>query len=279
MYFYEGRTVRGIGWMSWGMVLQLATSVLGSAMAIILVMTLGSFAFTSPAALTALAAVFALACGLLIVEIAVVVLYLIGFHGMYAGRREYGPEQDRNMERALVFVILAIVFVAVQAVSPFTIVLGGLANPASTTLTLGVVLVAVETASALMAGLALMTAVSVFADGGQKTRLLIGMILGALGAFAGTIISLIGAYVGGAQGSSLETLIASSLAGSGTSAISLFVFFLVYREVRRKLEMGVIAPAVPLFPPVWPYFFPPYPYPTAPAPAPPATPPSPPPKP
>ncbi len=280
MYFYEGRTVRGVGWMSWGLLIQLAGLILGAVGMVLLIASLGAILYTTPELLPALFAAFALICGLVIVEIAAAVVYLVGFHGMYAGRHEYGPNQDRNMDRALVFVILAIVLSAVQVVSPYTILWGALLQvPSSASITVGLLGLVVQPASAFFAGLALFSAVRVFADGVQRTRLIVGMILGAVGAAAGTAILLLSAGLGGGLGLPVIAFIASALAGQGTSAISLLVFFLVYREIRRKLETGGVAPAVPSPPPVWPYYYsPPYPY-QVPAPQAPVPPPSPPPSP
>jgi len=266
VYFYEGRTVRGVGWMSWGLLIHLASLILGAVGTVLLIASMGAILYTSPEMLAALFAAFALVCGLVIVEIAAAVVYLVGFHGMYAGRHEYGPNQDRNMDRALVFVILAIVLSAVQVVSPYTLVWGALYSaPSTVPITVGLLGLVVQPASALFAGLALFSAVRVFADGVQRTRLIIGMILGAVGAAAGTAILLLAAAYGGGLGSLVMGYVASALAGQGTSAISLLVFFFVYRDIRRKLETGGIAPAVPSPPPVWPYYYaPPYPYPVAP---------------
>jgi len=279
VYFYEGRTVRGVGWMSWGLLIQLASLILGAVGTVLLIASMGAFLYTSPELLPALFAAVALICGLVIVEIAAAVVCLVGFHGMYAGRHEYGPNQDRNMDRALVFVILAIVLSGVQVVSPYTLVWGALYSvPSGASITVGLLGLVVQPASALFAGLALFSAVRLFADGGQRTRLIIGMILGAVGAAAGMAILLVAAGLGRSLDSLVTAFVASALAGQGTSAISLLVFILVYREVRRKLETGGIAPAVPSPPPVWPYYYsPPYPYQAAvpQAPVPPPSPPQP----
>ncbi|MEK6986944.1 MAG: hypothetical protein AABX97_02475 [Candidatus Thermoplasmatota archaeon] len=263
--------------MSWGLLLQIIVLLISAIGTVGLFLLLGPLIGTTPGLLAAFLAVGALFCGLAIVGIVMAVIYLVGFHGMYSGRHEYGPMQDRMMDRALVFVIIAIVLSAVQAISPFSLVWGSLfASPSMSTPGVVVLALVAQPASALFAGLALLTAVTVFADGSQRTRLLIGMILGAVGAAAGTAILLVAGVLGGTPSSLIEAVIASALAGQGTSVISLLVFFLVYREIHHKLETGMITPAVPTPPPIWPYYYyPPYAYP-APAPQAPAVPPSPP---
>ncbi len=228
-----------------------------------LFLLVGSLLSTTPDILPSLLAVGTLLCGLVVVEIAAAVVYLVGFHGMYTGRREYGPSQDRLMDRALMFVIIAIIFSAVQTVSPFSLAWGSaFLSPSILPPAAYVLALALQPAAALFAGLALLTAVTVFADRSQRNRLLIGTILGAVGSAAGAGILLAASVLGGTTSSPLEAIIAAALAGQGTSVISLLVFFLVYREIHHKLETGMVAPVLPRPPPIWPYYYyPPYPYP------------------
>ncbi|MFA5895922.1 MAG: hypothetical protein WC985_03345, partial [Thermoplasmata archaeon] len=177
--------MRGVRWMSWGLLLQIIVLLISAIGTVGIFLLMGSLVGTTPGLLATLLAVGALFCGLAIVGIIMAVIYLVGFHGMYSGRHEYGPMQDHMMDRALVFVIIAIVLSAVQAISPFSLVWGSLfASPSMSTPGVVVLALVAQPASALFAGLALLTAVTVFADGSQRTRLLIGMILGAVGAAA-----------------------------------------------------------------------------------------------
>jgi hypothetical protein len=277
VYFYEGRTIRGVRWVTWALLIQLAALTLSAVVTVALVELLGpSVNYPGPAFLFAVSIEIAAVCGLVIAQIVALVFYLVGFQGIHAGRHEYGPAQDRMMDRALVFLVLAIVMGVAQGFSPFAAIWGVLSGVPTDVATYAYVgSLALQSTAALFAGLTLMSSVSVFADPSQRARLLIGIILGAVGAAAGTVILLVAELLEGTP-SAVETVVASTLAGQGTCAISLIVFFLVYREVHHKLEAGLIPPALPRPPIFWPYYYPAYGYPAPASQAPPAAPASPP---
>lgn len=279
-YFYEGKTIRGLGWVQWSLYVFLGLLVATLLLSVAIAGLVGTAYTLDPVTLLpSLLGVLAAACGLVILEIVGLVLYCVGFGYMYGGRREFGVRHARHMDWSLVFFIVTAVLFAAQSALPSTsasFVTGApaLVNPSM----IGLILAASAVLRALdtgFAGLTLLFGAYAFADAGGARRLVVALILGVAGSVVGSVVTIVGLYT--LPASEYGTMIiAGALGGTGVGAISLLLYLLAYREILGRLRSGAIPAALPLRPPMpWPYYAP-YPYPWAPPPTAPVSPPPPP---
>lgn len=89
---------------------------------------------------------------------------------------------------------------------------------------------------AIFAGLVLYYAVQALAEEDERVRLLVGMSLGVAGAIVWSGLAVYAEGLGGPSMASLLPFLAGTIAGLGTSVISLGLVLMVYREIRRDLE-------------------------------------------
>jgi hypothetical protein len=256
LYFYEGRTIRGAGLMTWALLVELGAVVVTGLTLVALAVMLGP-ALESPgglgtSALTALAAV----CGVAGGQVAMAVLFLVGFHEAYAGRHEYGLRHANSVERALVFLMVYFVVTAVGYLYSVTnsLLQPGLAGlPAVDLLSGNAILAPV---GALFAGLTLYYAGRTLADPPVVRRLRTALTLGVAGAVAGPL--LLAFAVSGALSdlhAIVSGLLASAVAGQGVSALSLLLFLLAFRDIRHNLEAGKPAPVLPRIDQAYPWVY------------------------
>lgn len=283
-YFYEGKTIRGVGWIQsslWAfLALHIATILLSVGLASVISTTLSTDPF---AAFPSLMGLLYVACGLVILMIVGFALFLAGLGPLYAGRREYGARHARNMGWSLgCFIATAVCYVAQSAVSSNSLTFLPPTATVSSSATIGLALAAGGVLRALFsafAGLTLLFGIYAFADAAGARRLILALILGIVGSVAGSVISIVGLYTL-APSQYGPVLIANALGGTGVGLIAMVLYFLVYREISGRLRSGAIPAALPPRPPIpWPYYYPPYPYRSASPPAAPASPPPPPPSP
>ena len=253
--------------MIWALVIELAAVVVAgltlAALALMLGPALQSPGGVAPSAFTSLAAV----CGIFIAQVGMAIVFLVGFRQTYAGRHEYGLAHARSQERALVFLMVYLVLTVVSYLYTVTnnLLQPGLAGLPGVDLLSGNLLLA--PVGAVFAGLALLYTIRTLADEMQRRRLLTAWILGIAGALAGPL--LLAFAVSGALNnldSIVSGLLASAVAGQGVSALSLFLFALVFRDVHGNLEAGKPAPVLPRIEQAYPWMYrPAYPYPPPPS--------------
>lgn len=247
--------------MTWALVLALA-AVLVTGMTVAALAFLLGPTLTNPAAVTSsLIGALAAVCGVLTTEMVMVVLFLVGFYNLHAGRHEYGLQQERSLERALVFFIIFIVMSLVSfAYSAFSSLLQTGIPVTGGSLLVGGNIVFGPIA-AFFAGLTLFYMARVLAEPHQEGRLRVAVVLGVAGAVAGPALLIVAgatnptdlpAYTSG--------LLASAIAGQGISALSLLLFALVFSEVRRNLQAGKPMPVLPRYEQVYPWAYTPYGY-------------------
>lgn len=262
-YLYEGRTIRGIGLIGWSLLTQTVV-VIGLGVTSVGLSLLYGAALTGPmAALGPLMGVLALLCGIELAEVGMAIVFLVGFFQLYTGRHEYGLEQARSLERALVFLIVYVVLSAVSAVySVSAALVPGLPGWSGLPVLTGNVFLA--PLGAFFAGLTLAHAARGVANPAAKSRLRTALILGMAGAAIGPGLVLLATAANPITLGAITTgLIASALAGNGISAISLFLFWSSYLETRRRLEAGTPAPVLPRIDQLYPWLYRPlYPYPS-----------------
>src|SRR5512136_2037928 len=115
-YFYEGRTIRGVGLVGWSLVVILAALLVLGATSALVGLLYGAL-LQNPVNLVGpfLGAVAAI-CLASVAGLAAAILFLIGFFQIHTGRHEYGLDQTRSVERALIFLVLYIVLSASSVV-------------------------------------------------------------------------------------------------------------------------------------------------------------------
>jgi hypothetical protein len=174
----------------------------------------------------------------LLLDAASGVAYGVGLAGLWGTRRELGKEHATSVEQTLPWLLVTLVLMAAGIVvpsitGPFLTFPGVGSAPPDWTTTLGVVLAGFR---AIFAGLVLYYGVQALAPEDARVRLLVAMSLGVVGAilWAGLAAFAVGGWTL-ALGSLLPFLV-GLVAGLGTSAISLSLFVLAYRDIRRGLD-------------------------------------------
>ncbi len=186
-------------------------------------------------------ALLALSWALLILGIASGLVYCVGLAALWGTRREFGREHAASVEQTLpwlgvTMVLLATAIPVPSLTGPFLTFPGIGSAPPDWATTVGVVLAGMR---AIFAGLTLYYAVQALAEEDARVRLLVAMSLGAAGAVLWSGLAAYSAGSGTLTMGSLLPFLAGIVAGLGTSAISLVLFILEYREIRRGLDARV----------------------------------------
>ncbi len=256
-YFYEGRTIKGLGLMSWGLLIQLfAVISLGLTQAA-LGLLYGQLLLNPTALFGPYIGAVAAVCGAEIAQLGMAVVFVIGFFQVYSGRHEYGLEEARSVERAFVFLIIFIVLSGISITLSVTdLFVAGLTGQSSVpTLARNLILGSV---GALFAGLTLVDTIRTVSGGAARSRLRTALALGITGAAAGPALTIL-ATIANPITVDLVTsgLVASAVAGQGISALSLLLFWMIYRETRQSLEAGRPALVLPRIEQMYPWQYPP----------------------
>ena len=257
LFFYEGRTIRGLGLVGWALVVQTAAVAANGVVLVGLGLLIPSAVLDPSAALGSLVGILVATCGIEMGELAVLVVFLVGFAQLHAGRHEYGLEHARALERALIFLVVAAVVDAAGGAFTIASSFTGLTGFTVPTDSLLVGNLVVGPLVAAFAGLVLISSARAIADPAQVRRLWTGLGLGGVGAALGP--ALLGfSGVAGPQSLGMITTayFASAVAGDGISALSLLLFFLILRDVRRQLLAGIPPPVLPRYAPPAPWGWP-----------------------
>ncbi len=273
-YFYEGRTIRGMGFVGWALLVLLGAVVVVGATTALIGVFYGALLQGPVDLVGTLIGVFAAICMAFLIEVAAAILFLVGFYQIHAGRHEYGLDQSHAAERALIFLIVYVVLSAVSvAYSPSFSIFLGVANP--TALPVLAASLVLNPVIALFAGLTLEHAVRTIASPAVRSRLRTALVLGIVGSAVGPGLTLLATAGSRATVESVsQGIIAAAVAGQGIAALSLALFWWAYQETKRSLEAGSPTPVLPRIEQIYPWLYRPWvPYP----PQPPGTPPQPPP--
>lgn len=180
----------------------------------------------------------------LLLELVSGLVYCVGLAGLHGAGRELGPAHAASVGQTtlwlgVVLVLLAPGLVIASLTGPLLSFPGIGYAPPSWAWSASVVLAGLR---AIFAGLVLYYAVQGLAEEDERVRLLVGMSLGVAGAIVWSGLAAYAEGLGGPSMTSLLPFLAGVVAGLGTSAISLGLFVLVYREIRRDLEARPPAP-------------------------------------
>jgi hypothetical protein len=117
MGHFETKTEQGLKYINWGIMLYLVTLFMLLIVAIGAIMLAGTVQEPG-AGLGALGAILAAACLAIVLLFIVVILWLLGFATMVAGKEEYGPIHSKKVMIALMCFILFIIFFALTILVP-----------------------------------------------------------------------------------------------------------------------------------------------------------------
>ena len=256
LFFYEGRTIRGLGLMGWALIIQLgAVITIGLALAA-LALLIGPALLNPTALLAPLLGVLAAVCGIEIGELAMTGVFLAGFYQMHVGRHEYGWAHARSIDRATICLIL---FATLTAVGDLYTIANDLLLPAAAGVPAGALLegnLVLAPVAALVAGLALLYSARSLADGAEVRRLHRALYLGIAGSFTGPALLAFATSVNPRDlGAVVSGYLASAVAGNGISALSLLLFVFVLRDIRRHLLEGRPQPVLPRIEQVYPWMW------------------------
>lgn len=164
-------------------------------------------------------------------------LFCVGLGTLWTTRRALGREHSGSVEQTLPWLAVTLVLVGAEIAvpsltGPFLSFPGVGLPPPDWTTSLSVVLAGMR---AIFAGLTLYYAVQALAEEDARTRLLIAMCLGVVGAVLWSGLASYAEGKGTLGMDSLLPFLTGMVAGLGTSAISLTLFVLVYREIGTAL--------------------------------------------
>jgi len=234
----EDDTVRGLRWIGWSLYLFLGIDV--AMIAVLLLLTPLFLDVLADRAPQLLAENWLASASLVfgVLEGAAGTLYVIGFADVYGSRQRHGPEHARFVRQSLVYLCVTV-----------GLVLGGDLVPSFTSPFLGVPgisrpipswalppSVIIPGLRALFASLALVFAVGELATDAQRSRILVAMVLGVVGAVAWPGSLAYAVASGGSPEGPVAALVAGVVAGLGTSVISLLLLARTIQDVRRSVE-------------------------------------------
>ncbi len=248
MFFYEGRTIRGIGLVRWALLLQLAMVVATGVTLAALALLLGPALLNPGGLLGAFVGIIAAVCGIELGQIGTAVLFVVGYIDLRAGRHEYVLDHARSIARATVcFVLFAFVslFSLTDSISVSLFAGGTQPVPTEAFLTGNLVL---SPLGAFLAGLGLYFVARALADPALVRRLRLALVLGVAGAVAGPVLlAFATAATPGDLTAVVTGLLASAIAGDGIGALSLLIFAVAFRALKRDLAAGPPSPALPRY--------------------------------
>ena len=240
--------------MGWALLIQLGAAVATAAALVGLALLIGPALLSPSQFLSSFVGVLAAVCGIELAEVAMAAVFLTGFHQVHSGRYEYGLTHAHSVDRALVYLA---VFAVLGAAGGVVTVAGSILFPPIPEIpvaSLFVGNVVLAPLSALFAGLTLVESARAIAKPAPLRRLRMALILGVAGAIAGPLLNAFAMAPGPQYVSAIvDGLLVSAIAGDGVAAISLLLFVLAFREIRKALLAGRPAPVLPRYPPMYPY--------------------------
>jgi len=243
--------------MSWALVIQLfAVISLGITQAA-LGLLYGQLLLNPTALFGPYIGAIAAVCGAEIAQLAMAVVFVIGFFQVHSGRHEYGLEEARSVERAFVFLIVFIVLSGISITLSVTdTFVAGLTGQSSLPTLAG--RLSLGSLGALFAGLTLVDTIRSVSGAASTSRLWTALALGITGAAAGPALTILATIANPITVDLITSgILASALAGQGISALSLLLFWMIYRETCRSLEAGRPAPVLPRIEQLYPWLYPP----------------------
>lgn len=268
----QAKTPQGFGYVRWALLLGAVMQAVTIPEYVWFAVAAPSFGSTDPFALLGFMAIaLAFSCAAGIIGFVGLILFVVGYYYTHEGRDEYGPLHTREIDRSLIYLVVALVMAIVASVGGYGSVFSGF-GPITPILLIGGAFGAVR---GLFVGILIITLVKVFLEKGDRDQGWIGTaLLTASPAVVG--IALVVAFLPIGQFSGVEllsTFLGVAAVAAAMELVAFVLFFRIYSKVLRRIRSGEFPPIVrpplmysPYYPP--PVYYPPYPvYPETPPPA------------
>jgi hypothetical protein len=247
-------TEKGLRHINWGIIIYLiATLLILIAVIIMLVFIQSLIGTTDPSDVGAIIGpiigAVGLICGGGVLFLVALILWLLGLYEMYAGRAEFGEMHASRVYRAVIFIVLYIVFMVVsQIVGMALIGFSFDVNPADYLESLrisAIVLAVLGIVSTIILGLAFVFLIVELCNEKFKRILWAAFYVFILVTIVGNVISIVPLYAVDVSGLTTEEVSQLSNLGSlalGLSFIPFILFFVCFRHAHDRVKGGDIQP-------------------------------------
>ncbi len=270
-YQRELETLKGLKHINWGIILYIVATLLMLLTALVVVTAISVAGTSGPTPyLGALVGLVALACGGLLLYLITIVLWLLGIYEMNKGKDEFGSEHSANVGKAVILIVLFIVFAVISIVVSTVLAISWM-SPTVTpsevidslrlTVLIGGVIGIITTA---MLGLAIVYLAISLCEEKYKKILWAAFAIDMIVTVVGTAIAIVVIYGDLSFITDINDLSNISSAGDlarGMTFIAFILFLLAYRHAYNRVRTGELQPAPmpfqqmgPLPPPPGPYY-------------------------
>jgi len=256
VHYVRTKTEKGLSYISWAFIAYLMVVILTLILTIVMIVyvtQLWEGGMTEPQEqLGPLFALMASVCGVLLLVLAVVILFLVGFGTMYSGREEFGPQHSSSVGKSLTMLILAIVFgilvMVVGMAGYFSAGVhtgGGMVEITPAMALTTVISMIIGIGISICAGLMLVFLINEIIDPNLRRALWAAFALGILSSIVSTIIGAYTIYTGryiqtmGLMGASGPL---ATIAQNILSFISIIFFFYCFRRTYLRVKNREILP-------------------------------------
>ncbi len=268
-------TEKGLRHINWGIIIYLiATLLILIAVILMLIFIQSLIGTTDPSDIGGIIGpilgAVGLVCGGAILVLVALILWLLGLYEMYTGRAEFGEVHATKVYRAVILIVLYIVFmVASQVIGVAMIGFAFDVNPTDlleSLRTSAIVLGALEIVSTIILGLAFVYLIVELCDEKFKRILWAAFYIFIIVTIIGNIVSIVPLYAVDVSGMTAEEVAQLSNLGSlamGLSFIPFILFLVCYRHAHARVRDGGIQPVAGAYAAGYPvppgYQQPPYP--------------------
>lgn len=246
-------TEKGLKHINWGIIVYLIASLLVLIAVIIMLILIQSFINATPsdvgAVIGPILGAVALICGGAVLFLVALILWLLGLYEMYTGRAEFGEVHATRVYRAVILIVLYIVFMVVSQVVSMALI-GFAFDVAPSDLlesmrTSAIVLGVLEVVSNIILGLAFVYLIIELCDEKFKRILWGAFYVFILVTIIGNVVSIVPLYAVDVSGLTTEEVSQLSNLGSlalGLSFIPFIMFLVCYRHAWARVRDGGIQP-------------------------------------
>jgi MFS family permease len=254
---FESKTEKGVKYFKYSLLLYIIIALLGFVIALIVLSVLPSLVDTDSAgdaftgAIALAATIILIACVVVILTLLVIIFFILGIINFNSGKREYSPTHTSNVNKGLIFFLLAIIMVFL-----------GIGLSANTGVTVSDVDEYIETArnsalisgvfsllSGVFMGLMFMFMVKGIAHESDGKLLNIGLIMLIIGGVISMALVFIMFPTEVGDVSDADAITIASTAGyvgylgGIVSFIGYIMFFMAYNHTHKALASGQVRPS------------------------------------
>jgi len=265
---WPAKTAQGVGYVRWALVLAILLQAINIAWFAWVAAVLALAASGAPGlggTLDLFVTSLAFVCAAGIVGFVAVIFILLGVYTSHDGREEYGPDHAREMDNAVIFLIIAFVMGVIASAS---LGAGGFgATPLAFQFPLSPIGGLFGTVRGLFVGLLLVSLVKVFISREERDEAWIGVAILTISPAVGTVVALLIALVTPpVDPFTIPTIAPLAFAAAAVLAsaelIAYVVFLRIYSNVHRRMRAGELPPIPrpsPMYTPYYPAYYPPWP--------------------